>query len=73
MNNTSIKAMFPDWESVEPAEWSHNGRLFQYGKNEKEFIEVGLYREPMDGGEYAGTYTLQVFDGDSVIACHTVE
>ncbi len=72
MSGSNFKEMFPDWSELSYGEWSKCGRVFRYGSGEKDFIEIGLYREPLDNDEYAGTYTLQVFDGDTVIACHTV-
>ena len=73
MNSDSVKKMFPDWEKLQPTDWSEHGIFLQYGNDDRDFIEVGLYREPMDGGEYEGTYTLQIFDGDDVIFCSMVE
>ena len=69
----SIRNFFPDWEQVKPGNWSEHGKVLQYGVGDRDFIEIGLYREPMDGGEYEGSYTLQIFDGDNVIFCAMVE
>ena len=64
-----VKEEFPDWETMKYGSWSQYGRILD---TEKRKYEVGLYREPMDDDEeYAGTYTLQVFDGDDVILCIT--
>ena len=71
MESESVKEMFPDWEEIKPGEWSYNGKILTYG--EGHFVEIGLYREPMDNTEYAGRYTLQIFDGDEVIFCADVE
>ena len=68
-----IKLLFPDWKEVKFGEWSENGRILKYGHQEKDFIEIALLREPMDDKEYAGTYTLHIFDGDEVVLCRTVE
>ena len=71
MNSDSVKEMFPDWADMQPGSWSKNGKRLTYG--EGHFVEIGLYREPMDNTEYAGRYTLQIFDGDEVIFCQDVE
>ena len=66
--NRDIKEMFPDWESIEPGNWSQHTKLIGD-------IEIGLYREPLGGvcdEEIAGTLTLQIFDGDDVIVCKTI-
>ena len=68
----NIGEMFPDWDSVECGNWSSHVYTFKYGDGATEYLEIGLYREPMDNTEYAGTYTLQAFDRDAVIVCHTV-
>ena len=68
-----ITKQFPDWKELEPGNWSAHSIFFQYGEDDIDSIEVGLYREPLDEDkEIAGTYTLQGFDGDDVIFCHTV-
>lgn len=71
MNSDSIKEMFPDWKYIRPGNWSAHGRKLDYGLGH--FIEIGLYREPLDSGEYAGRYTLHIFDGDEVIFCADVD
>jgi len=71
MNSDSVKEMFPDWESIKPGDWSKYGKILYYGLGH--FIEIGLYKEPMENEEYAGTYTLQIFDGDDVIFCAKVD
>lgn len=71
MNSDSVKEMFPDWAEIEPGFWSEFSRRLTYGAGH--FLEIGLYRESMDGGEYAGRYTLQIFDGDEVIFCADVD
>ena len=65
-----IKEMFPDWEEIEYGNWSKHGKILEYKPGR--YLEIGLYREPIDGTEYDGTYTLQIFDGDDVIFCHEV-
>ena len=67
----SIEEMFPDWQEIPLGEWSKYGKIIAYVADKK--VEVGLYHEPLDSGEYADTYTLQIFDGDEVIFCHQVE
>ena len=71
LNSDSVKEMFPDWAEIEPGFWSEFSRRLTYGAGH--FLEIGLYREPMDSGEYAGRYTLQIFDGDEVIFCADVD
>ena len=73
MNSNSVKEMFPDWADMQPGSWSKNGKILRYGKDDNDFVEIGLYREPMNNEEYAGRYTLQIFDGDDVIFCKSVE
>lgn len=72
-----ITEHFSDWKQMKPGTWSTHSMFFRYGENKTDFIEVGLYREPLypeeTDKEIAGTYTLQGFDGDDVIFCHTVE
>lgn len=69
MNSEQIKRQFPDWESIKPGEWSKHPIILTYGVSPYEYIEIGLYRKPMDDGEY----TLQVFNGDGVVFCVTVQ
>ena len=71
LNSDSVKEMFPDWAEIEPGFWSEFSRRLTYGAGH--FLEIGLYREPMDSGEYSGRYTLQIFDGDEVIFCADVD
>lgn len=66
-----IMEMFPDWEKMEPGTWSEYGKLISYAGGH--VVEIGLFREPMENDEYAGTYTLQIYDGDEVIFCAKVE
>lgn len=75
MTSQTVKDMFPDWETIEPGNWSVNGCALHYGEAEDSGREIyiGLYREPLDGDEYAGTYTLEILDGDEVIFCQKVE
>lgn len=68
------KNLFPDWDELEPGDWSAHGTIIQYDSDGKGMeLEIGLYREPLDSGEYAGTYTLQIFDGDDVVFCRKVD
>jgi len=67
----SIKKMFPDWNEIKPGMWSAFTKIVKYKKNRT--LEIGLYREPMENDEYAGTLTLQIFDNDDVIFCATCE
>ena len=72
-NASLVAECFPDWASIKPGEWSQHGKIIPYGKATNDRVEIGLYREPLDGEDYAGTYTLQIFDGDNVIFCRKVE
>ena len=71
LNSDSIKEMFPDWAEIKPGCWSTHGKFLTYGIGRT--LEIGLYREPMDNDEYAGRYTLQIFDVDNVIFCEDVD
>lgn len=71
MNSDSIKEMFPDWAKIQPGDWSEYGKILDYGAGH--FVEIGLYREPLDNDVYSGRYTLQIFDGDEVIFCADVD
>ena len=71
LNSDSVKEMFPDWAEMEPGMWSIYSKCLTYGLGHN--LEIGLYREPMDGDEYTGRYTLQIFDGDEVIFCADVD
>ena len=62
--------MFPDWQSIPKGEWSKHGRIIQTAGPDK--VEIGLYREPDDNDEYAGTFTLQIFVNDNVVVCTQV-
>lgn len=71
-----IQELFPDWEEMKPGEWSKCGKIIDYfdGYKDKDKIEIGLYREPLENdAEIAGTYTLQIFNGDDVVICCTVK
>ena len=71
MDLSSIREFFSDWATIQPGSWSVNGRKLPYANDR--YVEIGLYREPADNGEYAGSYTLHIFDGDDVIFCQKVE
>lgn len=73
MNCEQIKRQFPDWKTMKPGEWSKHPIILTYGCHSYEYIEIGLYREPMNGDEYEGTYTLHGFNGDEVVFCETVQ
>lgn len=68
---SNVKVQFPDAASLKPGEWSEFGQEFAYANGH--YIEVGLYREPIDDSEYAGHLTLHVFNGDEVLGCYDVE
>ena len=73
MNCEQIKLQFPDWETLQPGEWSKHPIILHYGSSPYEYIEIGLYREPQENNEYYGTYTLQGFNGDEVLFAVTVQ
>lgn len=60
---------FPNAEETQPGEWCVNSFTVPCEESE---IMIGVYREPEDGSEYAGTLTLQVFYGDEVIFCDKI-
>ena len=65
-----ITELFPDWNMMAPGNWSKHGIIIPC-KDKDRKVEIGLYRE--HEGEYAGTYTLQIFSGDDVVVCETVD
>ena len=67
------KDFFHDMDQLAPGTWSKQGLIIRYGKHQNEYIEVGLYKEPISNDEYSGNYTLQVFNGDDVIFCRNIE
>lgn len=71
MNSNSVKEMFPDWGQMMPGTWSKYGQRLKYG--EGHFVDIELHRELLDSAEYAGRYTLQIFDGDEMIFYSDVE
>lgn len=66
-----LKDLFPDYKEIAPGNWSENC-VRTFAVDEGKYIEIGLYREPLDE-EYAGTLTLQIFLGDDVVLCEQVE
>ena len=69
----SVISQFPDWYRMNKGEWSEHSIIIRYGSDKWDYIDIGLYREPDTEGEIKGTYTLQGFDGEDVVICHTVE
>ena len=69
-----LTKLFPDWKDMKPGEWSNGGIKVPYKEipGRQRAIEILLYREPEENEEYAGTYTLQVYEGSDVIFCETV-
>lgn len=63
-----LSEAFPKWKELKPGEWCKPSFDPFIGK-----LEIGLYREPLDCGEYSGTYTLHIFDGDDVPYCRMVD
>ena len=72
IHSETVKAQFPDWADLKPGSWSKHPINLCYGTAPYESVEIGLYREPLENEEYAGTYTLQIMHGDDVILCQTV-
>ena len=69
MNSNTIKDMFLDWKEMEPGTWSKCGKILKYGSEDNDYIEIGLYREPIENEIYSERYTLQIFNGDDIIFC----
>lgn len=65
----SFAEHFPQAGNTLPGQWCENGFVVEC-ENSK--VEIGVYREPNNGGEYAGTLTLQIFQGDEVIFCERI-
>ena len=65
----SFAEHFPCAEDTPPGEWCVNSFTVQCQDSK---VEIGVYREPNDGKEYAGTLTLQIFRGDDVIFCEKI-
>lgn len=57
---------FPHAGETLPGNWCRDGFAV---KCENATVEIGVYREPESNTEYAGTLTLQIFQGDDVIFC----
>lgn len=72
INIHDLKEIFSDYAEMECGTWSEHDVWIKYGHERNEALDISLYREPMENEEYAGTYTLQVFDGDNVIFCKRV-
>lgn len=66
----SFAEHFPGAEKTLPGEWCENSFTVRC---EESNVEIGVYREPNDGGEYAGTLTLQIFCNDDVIFCERIK
>lgn len=65
-----VASLFPDWDYIQPGNWSRHGKIINCASGTR--IEIGLYREPAENEEYAGTYTLQIFRNDDVIVCEQI-
>lgn len=65
----SFAEHFPNACETLPGEWCTDGFTIQC---EHSKVEIGVYREPNNGKEYAGTLTLQIFRGDDVIFCEMI-
>ena len=72
INIYELKEIFSDYAKMECGTWSEHDVWIKYGDKGSESLNICLFREPMENEKYAGTYTLQVFDGDSVIFCKKV-
>ena len=65
----NIKNLFKSAKNTPPGEWCREHVLVQC---EDTLVEMSVFREPDDGGENAGTLTLQIFAGDDVIFCERI-
>lgn len=63
----TFNSLFPNWETTPKGEWCPPAQNNVFGN-----YEFGLYHEPDENTEYAGTYTLQLFCKDEVILCAMV-
>lgn len=66
-NAGNIMVEFPDAAMLKSGEWSEYGKLYELPGGGK--IEISLYREPEETGEYDGRLTLHVFYNDEVLGC----
>ena len=70
LSKKNLELFFPDWHDIPKGEWSeHSLELTSDGYRRR---YAGLYREPDNNTEYAGSLTLQIMDGDDVVLCDTV-
>lgn len=67
-----VEFAFPSWRCTAPGEWADEGFILQYGPGDKDYIEISLYHEATPEEDGIDPYTLHIFDGDEVIACHGV-
>lgn len=65
----SFTEHFPDAEETLPGEWSKNGFVVPC---EGSKVEIGVYREPNDGRESAGTLTLRIYRGNDIVFCEQI-
>lgn len=66
-SSENITDYFPDFAEIKPESWSLTPIVIRYDADRKP-LEIGLYREAK-----TGEYVLQIFDGDDVVFCHTVD
>ena len=66
----NLDELFPNRTNIAPGTWSTDGIMIELGDGNK--VEIGLYREPQNQEEYAGTLTLHVFYNDVVVLCKTI-
>lgn len=71
-NELSVEEMFPSWNTTPPGKWSKEAIFLRYGTGDKEYLEISLFHEPAPKENGIEPFTLHIFDGDNVIACHGV-
>ena len=49
----NLKEVFKDWETVKCGEWSKYSYTLKYHSSPDKFIDIMLYREPMENEDYA--------------------
>lgn len=66
-SSENIADYFPDFAEMKPESWSLTPIVIRYDTDRKP-LEIGLYREAK-----TGEYVIQIFNGDDVVFCHTVD
>ena len=66
----NIKKVFPDWNKIEPGEWSKNAQTIDYvSDGKKGRLNINLFREVCENKRF----TLQISDGDEIIFQKDIE